>query len=207
MHAPIAQSVEQLPFKEWVVGSIPTGRTITNKNMISEDKSTKIGEVTSNPNVIIGKSRFGRGLFALNDLAKNEIIAEFDGDIYTARLASLLPNDPPLFIQDHAVQFSDTQYRYGKFGVLINHSCEPNCGVSGKNESFRIVSMRPIKKDEELVWDYEMTEDSDWSMECECGTPVCRKRISAYRNMPKEIKKKYKGYIQSYLIEKYGEPE
>ena len=25
--APIAQSVEQLPFKEMVVGSIPTGRT------------------------------------------------------------------------------------------------------------------------------------------------------------------------------------
>lgn len=25
--APIAQLVEQLPFKEWVVGSTPTGRT------------------------------------------------------------------------------------------------------------------------------------------------------------------------------------
>ncbi len=27
MHPPVAQSVEQLPFKEMVVGSIPTGRT------------------------------------------------------------------------------------------------------------------------------------------------------------------------------------
>ena len=26
-YAPVAQSVEQLPFKEMVVGSIPTGRT------------------------------------------------------------------------------------------------------------------------------------------------------------------------------------
>ena len=26
-NAPIAQLVEQLPFKEWVVGSTPTGRT------------------------------------------------------------------------------------------------------------------------------------------------------------------------------------
>ena len=26
-YAPIAQLVEQLPFKEWVVGSTPTGRT------------------------------------------------------------------------------------------------------------------------------------------------------------------------------------
>ena len=29
-YAPVAQSVEQLPFKEMVVGSIPTGRTIHN---------------------------------------------------------------------------------------------------------------------------------------------------------------------------------
>ncbi len=27
VYAPVAQSVEQLPFKEMVVGSIPTGRT------------------------------------------------------------------------------------------------------------------------------------------------------------------------------------
>ena len=27
-YAPVAQSVEQLPFKEMVVGSIPTGRTV-----------------------------------------------------------------------------------------------------------------------------------------------------------------------------------
>ena len=27
-YAPIAQVVEQLPFKEWVVGSNPTGRTL-----------------------------------------------------------------------------------------------------------------------------------------------------------------------------------
>lgn len=28
MYPPVAQSVEQLPFKEMVVGSIPTGRTL-----------------------------------------------------------------------------------------------------------------------------------------------------------------------------------
>ena len=30
-YAPIAQSVEQLPFKQMVVGSIPTGRTAKTK--------------------------------------------------------------------------------------------------------------------------------------------------------------------------------
>ncbi len=35
MYAPIAQPVEQLPFKEKVVGSIPTGRTTENQKTSS----------------------------------------------------------------------------------------------------------------------------------------------------------------------------
>jgi SET domain-containing protein len=167
-----------------------------------------VGEKTNNLKVIVGVSRFGRGLFAVDDIAVGETIAEFDGEIYTAKLASLLPNDPPLYVQDHAVQFSDTQYRYSKYGVLIDHSCDPNCGINGKGADFRMVAMKPILKGQELSYDYEMTEDSDWRMEdCACGTPICRKVISAYRNMPMETRKKYKGYVASYLVEKYGEPK
>jgi hypothetical protein len=65
--------------------------------------------------------------------------------------------------------------------------------------------MRPIKKDEELTYDYEMTEDSDWRMKCECGSPICRKMIGAYANMPPEIRLKYKGYVAKYLVNKYDE--
>ncbi len=40
--APIAQVVEQLPFKEWVVGSNPTGRT---------DFSGSLGLACASPNL------------------------------------------------------------------------------------------------------------------------------------------------------------
>jgi SET domain-containing protein len=164
-----------------------------------------VGEMTSNPKVVVGASKFGRGLFAVADILKDETVAEFDGEIYTAETASKLPNDPPLFVQDHAVQFSDTQYRYSKYGVLINHSCDPNCGIKGKGASFRLVAMKPIGKGEELTYDYEMTEDSDWQMEeCQCGSPSCRKTIGAYKNTPLEIRRRYKGYIADYLVKKYG---
>jgi len=175
---------------------------------MQDNKIGSIGEVTNNPKVIVGKSnKFGRGLFAIADISKGEVIAEFDGEIYTAKLASLLPNNPPLFVRDHAVQFSDTKWRYSKFGVLFNHSCDPNCGINGIGESFRIISMRPISKGEELTFDYEMTEDSDWRINCLCETPICRKIIGAYRNMPIEVRKKYKGYIAEYLVKKYGKPK
>lgn len=166
-----------------------------------------IREATNNPKVIVGKSKFGRGLFAVANISKGETIAEFDGDIFVAECTSKLPNDPPLFVRDHAVQFSNTEYRWSKYGTLMNHSCDPNCGINGTGASFRQVAMKPITKGTELTYDYEMTEDSDWRMKCECGSPICRKTIGAYENMPIEIRKKYKGYVADYLVKKYGEPK
>ncbi len=168
-----------------------------------------VGEVTDNPRVVVGlSSNLGRGLFATADLPKGEVIAIFDAQIYTAEKSSLLPKDLPLNVHDHAVQFSETQYRWSRYGTVPNHSCDPNCGINGNGRSFRIVAMRNIRKGEQLTFDYEMTEDSDWIMvECRCGSPICRKKIGAHRNMPVEIRKKYKGYIASYLIQKYGEPK
>jgi len=61
--------------------------------------------------------------------------------------------------------------------------------------------MRDIKKGAEITWDYEMTEDNDyWKMECRCNTKSCRKVIGAYRNMPLNIREKYKGYISDWLL-------
>ncbi|MGD0577135.1 MAG: SET domain-containing protein-lysine N-methyltransferase, partial [Candidatus Staskawiczbacteria bacterium] len=85
-------------------------------------------------------------------------------------------------------------------GRFLNHSCDPNCGVKGK---FQIVAMRDIENGEELTFDYEMTEDSDWQMQCKCGSKLCRKVIGAYKNMPEFVKEKYKGYISEWLTEKY----
>ncbi|MDR3558443.1 MAG: SET domain-containing protein-lysine N-methyltransferase, partial [Candidatus Pacebacteria bacterium] len=112
----------------------------------------------------------------------------------------------PLFVRVHAVQFFDTKYRWSTYGTLMNHSCEPNCGINGIGALFRLVTMKPINKGEELTFDYEMTEDSDWRMKCECGSPICRGIIGAYSQMPQNIKIKYSGYVADYLIEKYGEP-
>jgi hypothetical protein len=64
--------------------------------------------------------------------------------------------------------------------------------------------MREIQPGEPLTWDYESTEDSDWEMaECECGSETCRGRIRAFRYMPTEQRRKLKGYISPWLLEKY----
>ena len=63
--------------------------------------------------------------------------------------------------------------------------------------------MKDIKQGEWLTWDYDMTEDSDWRMQCKCEKKSCRKMIGAFKNMPEKVRKKYKGYISDWLVKKY----
>lgn len=60
--------------------------------------------------------------------------------------------------------------------------------------------MKDICTNEEITYDYEMTENSNWTMNCKCDQPECRKVIGAYNNMPENVKIKYKGYISDWLL-------
>ena len=51
----------------------------------------------------------------------------------------------------------------------------------------------------ELTWDYAMTEDNDWSMECACHTPKCRKIVAGYRHLPPERREAYGRFISRWL--------
>ena len=64
--------------------------------------------------------------------------------------------------------------------------------------------MRDIRAGEELLWDYDMSEDSDWRMECRCGSVSCRKIIGAFSLTPQSVRDKYHGYISDWLVVKYG---
>lgn len=151
-----------------------------------------------NPKVILGQNKFGKCLIAAEGMLRGEVIAKFDGEIFKAEKCTDLPTD----IADHAIQIDEHHWQESSGNArYINHSCDPNCGVSGLNT---IVAMRDIKKDEELTWDYDMTEDSDWRMECQCGSPICRKTIGAFSLVPEHIRAKYKDYISDWLVNKYS---
>ncbi len=150
-----------------------------------------------NPKVRVrATKRYGRGVFAVANIKKGELIAEFDGQI--------LDNDFEEWtkdLQNHAIQFAKDKWRDSK-GIArwINHSCEPNCGIKNL---FQVVAMRPIEKGEQITWDYEMTEKSSWwRMKCKCKSSQCRKVIGSYSRMPKKVRQKYKGFISGWLIRK-----
>ncbi len=151
-----------------------------------------------NPNLVVRRVLgMERGVFATKSLKKGTLVAMFNGPSFRAKKCSLLPNVPPLYIRDHAIQYSNNKWIDSKgIGRYLNHSCEPNCGIK---EKFTIIAMRDIKKGEQLTFDYDMTENSDWEMICKCKSAHCRGLIHGYRFLPASLKKKYRNYISTYL--------
>ena len=78
----------------------------------------------------------------------------------------------------------------------LNHSCEPNLGVQGQ---IVFAALRDVEKDEELTFDYAMTDDEPYEMECDCRARACRKVITGQDWMKKEIQEKYSGYFSWFI--------
>lgn len=150
-----------------------------------------------NPKVSLRRTKkFGKAVFAKQPIRKGEVIAVFDGTIYDDDFEGWTRD-----LQNHTIQIGKSKWRDSKgLARFINHSCEPNCGIRGL---YKVVAMRPIEKGEQITWDYEMTEKSDWwKMKCKCGSTLCRKVIGNYSNMPRKVRQKYKGYISAWLTKK-----
>jgi len=145
----------------------------------------------------------GRGLFARADVAKGEIVAVKGGHIVdremlhreiTPRLGSVeIQIGDDLFI----APVSDNERELSM--LYTNHSCDPNIGLRGE---ITFVAMRDIAAGEELTHDWAMTDDDDYSAECNCGAHNCRKTLTGKDWQRPELQKKYAGYFSAYLAEK-----
>jgi SET domain-containing protein len=137
----------------------------------------------------------GKGVFATELIPAGELIFDWaGGPVYEAENAMDLEKD----IRDYAIQFEDHKWiDTDGIGRLLNHSCSPNSGVQGL---FQIRAMRDIQAGEEVVWDYDTTENSNWEMkDCKCGSERCRNWIHGYRYLPDELKEEYLAYTSDWL--------
>jgi SET domain-containing protein len=144
----------------------------------------------------------GRGLFAIADIAQDEIVAVKGGHIVTRdQLREVTPQLGPAEIQIADDLFICPVTEEGREGSMIfsNHSCDPNTGVRGQ---IIFVAMRDIRAGEELTHDWAMTDDDDSSMVCNCGTKNCRSTITGKDWQRSELQARYVGYFSSYLLHK-----
>ncbi len=149
----------------------------------------------------------GRGLFATTDIAKNEIVAVKGGHIISREeLREITPRLGPVEIQidDHLFIAPVTEEEREGSMLYSNHSCDANLGIRGE---ITFVAMRDIRAGEELTHDWAMTDDDDdYAVECKCGAPNCRGRLTGKDWQRPELQKRYAGYFSAYLARKIAMP-
>jgi SET domain-containing protein len=147
--------------------------------------------------LVVKTKKYGLAVIANRDINKGEVVVKINGTIYTPSKLEKLSEKKYRDVRNHAIQFHPDKWRDSKIARLLNHSCQPNCGIKNL---FELVSMRKIKKGEELTWDYDMAENDNWRMKCKCGSKNCRGVIRGYRFLPRVFRQKYKGYISTWLL-------
>lgn len=128
----------------------------------------------------------GRGLFCKRNIDAGEMVIEYAGEVIRA---SLTDKREKYYegkgIGCYMFRIDDDEVvdatMHGSAARFINHSCEPNCFskvilVEGKKHIV-IFAMRPIKRGEELTYDYKFPIE-EVKIPCHCGSRRCRKYLN-----------------------------
>jgi len=127
----------------------------------------------------------GYGGFAKQDLKKGQRVTEYLGDRISHTEADQRYEDHDES-DNHTFLFIVNRRTVIDAGVggnnarFINHQCDPNCTSVIEDGRVWIEAIRPVKKGEELGYNYEIgrekndPENVDEIYACRCGSPKCR---------------------------------
>jgi len=132
----------------------------------------------------------GRGVFALQPLAKGQTVIEYTGEVISWREALRRhphdPKDPHHTFYFHIDDKHVIDAKYGGNSARwINHACSPNCEADEQDGRVFIKALRKIAAGEELFYDYGLSIDERYTpalkklYECRCGTRNCRRTLLA----------------------------
>jgi hypothetical protein len=138
----------------------------------------------------------GNGIFALKPIMKGETVAIFGGVVYEWDTFIHLPE----IERSLCIQVEDRHFLVPRpigEGDYVNHSCNPNAGLSGQ---IGLVAMRDIKVGEEVCFDYAMCDTMPYDeFNCLCGQPTCRGQITGHDWQRPELQKRYAGYFSPHV--------
>jgi uncharacterized protein len=120
----------------------------------------------------------GEGLFATAPIPSGTVVARLGGRLVTWAELDELFADP-------AIPYVDTIAADGDLHLVLppgrpigksNHSCDPNLWWTAP---YTLAARRDLLPGEEVTSDYATsTAAPGFSLECRCGTPLCRGRIT-----------------------------
>ena len=116
-------------------------------------------------------------MYASQDIKDRTKIIEYKGKILTKKQVeenSKFDNEKAIYLFNINKKYDlDGDFKYNT-ARLINHSCDPNCEVSGTGLKIWVYAIRDIKKGEELTYDYGFGFDEDYKdFPCRCRSKNC----------------------------------
>lgn len=139
----------------------------------------------------------GHGAFAVVPIAAGEEVAGFGGYVVTGEELA----DHPGERVSRSIQIADDLYLLADIapedGDLINHSCDPNCGLLGE---IVLVAKQDIAPGEELTFDYGTCDASPYDeFDCACGASRCRGRVTGDDWRDKDFQMRNNGWFSPYI--------
>ncbi len=130
-----------------------------------------------------GSDIHGRGVYAIKDIAAEEKIIEYVGELIVKDESDKRGVKQAERAEKHgeaAVYIFNVSSKYDIDGNvpwntarLINHSCEPNCEAWQSGKKIFIHALRDIKEGEELTFDYGFDVECYEDHPCLCGRVAC----------------------------------
>lgn len=158
----------------------------------------------------------GKGVFAVQDIAKGETLIEYKGEVISWKEALRRhPHDPEQ--PNHTFYFHVDDKRVidgkvdGNAAKWINHACDPNCEADEIEGRIFIKALRDIPAGEELNYDYGLIIDLPYTPEllaefpCWCGSEACRGTLLTPKDEDEKKSRKAKKKAKAEKAERKAE--
>jgi hypothetical protein len=137
----------------------------------------------------------GRGLFAREPIAAGEAVVILGGTLLDdAGLRALDGTRYSSAATDehtHVLLDSPNDAEYG------NHCCD---ATTWMRDALTTEAAHDIAAGEEITIDYAvLTGIEDWSMECNCGAPLCRRIVTGADWRRPDVQRHYAGHFSPFL--------
>ena len=143
----------------------------------------------------VKQGAYGQGTYAGEPMRSGQLILRFTGPFLRYKDTSVdtlaLQIGPDLYIGES-----------GGPDDFVNHSCDPNAGIRISGTTVELFAIRDIAVGEEIFFDYStIMDEDDFTMNCLCGSPGCRKKIADGKYLPEDVWRKYEalGILPEYV--------
>lgn len=135
------------------------------------------------------KTKTGEGIITTVNIPANVPVLEIKGN--------LIGGEDPKSNHPDVKQIGHQTFLglSGEVDDYVNHNCNPNCAIHSVGNRAILYSLYVIPANTEITFDYSTSSTdttNEWKMECKCGAPNCRKTISGFQYLSKDLQEDYK---------------